>query len=129
MSIIKPFTAIRPTADKAASVACVPYDVIYDSEVREIVAENPLSFLRVTRAEGELPEATDAATANAKARANFEQFIADGTLIEDSQESIFVYRLTEGDHSQTGIVACCSVDEYDRGLIRKHEKTRPDRPV
>ena len=127
MSIIKPFTAIRPTADKAASVASVPYDVIYDSEVREIVAENPLSFLRVTRAEGELPEATDAATANAKARANFEQFIADGTLIEDNQESVFVYRLTEGEHSQTGIVACCSVDEYDRGLIRKHEKTRPDK--
>lgn len=127
MSVIKPFNAVRPTKENAAAVACVPYDVIYDSEVREIVAENPLSFLRVTRAEGELPEGTDAATANARARANFEQFIADGTLIDDSQESIFVYRLTEGEHSQTGIVACCSVDEYDRGLIRKHEKTRPDK--
>ncbi len=109
------------------SVACVPYDVIYDSEVREIVAENPLSFLRVTRAEGELPEGVSAEVANAKARENFERFIADGTLIDDGQESIFVYRLTEGVHSQTGIVACCSVDEYDRGLIRKHEKTRPDK--
>lgn len=127
MSVIKPFKAIRPASDKAAAVACVPYDVIYDSEVRAIVAENPLSFLRVTRAEGELPEGVSAEAANARARENFEQFITDGTLIEDNEPSIFVYRLTEGEHSQTGIVACCSVDEYDRSLIRKHEKTRPDK--
>ena len=129
MSIIKPFRAIRPTTETVADVACVPYDVIYDSEVRSIFATNPLSFLHVTRAEGEFPEGETvfAVTVNAKARANFDKLLADGVLKQDEEPSIFVYRLTEGDHSQTGVVACCSVDEYDQGLIRKHEKIRPDK--
>ena len=107
----------------------MPYDVIYDSEVRSIFATNPLSFLHVTRAEGEFPEGetVSAETVNAKARANFDKLLTDGILKQDAEPSIFVYRLTEGDHSQTGVVACCSVDEYDQGLIRKHEKTRPDK--
>ena len=129
MSIIKPFQAIRPTTENVAAVACVPYDVIYDSEVREIVAANPISFLRVTRAEGDFPkgETVSADAVNERARANFDQLLADGVLQHDDQPSVFVYRLVEGEHAQTGIVACCSVDEYDQGLIRKHEKTRPDK--
>ena len=129
MSVIKPFRALRPSADKASQVACVPYDVIYDSEVRDLVAKNPLSFLRVTRAEGEFPasETVSAETANARARQNLEQFIGDHILALDSEEAIYVYRLAEGEQSQTGVVACCSVDEYDSGAIKKHEKVRPDK--
>ena len=129
MSIIKPFRALRPAADKASQVACVPYDVIYDSEVRELVAKNPLSFLRVTRAEGEFPagEIVSNETANTRARHNLEQFIGDHILSLDSEEAIYVYRLTDGEQSQTGVVACCSVDEYDSGSIKKHEKVRPDK--
>ena len=129
MSVVKPFKALRPQAAKASKVACVPYDVIYDSEVRELVAENPLSFLRVTRAEGEFPEgaAVSHDTANERARQNLEQFIRDGVLVADQEDAIYVYRLGSNGQFQTGIVACCSVDEYENGTIKKHEKTRPDK--
>ncbi len=129
MSIIKPFRALRPTADKAEVISCVPYDVIYDAEVRSTIADNPSSFLRVTRPEGEF--GTDAKPSNeqilAKARENLEWFINEKLLIQDDEAAIYVYRLTDGGHSQTGIVACCSVDEYEKDLIKKHEKTRPDK--
>ncbi len=129
MSVIKTFKALRPQSEKASRVACVPYDVIYDSEVRELVAENPLSFLRVTRAEGEFPEGETISheTANERARQNLEQFIRDGILVTDTYEAIYIYRLGSNGQFQTGIVACCSVDEYENGTIKKHEKTRPDK--
>ncbi len=129
MSVIKPFKALRPQADRSSKVACVPYDVIYDSEVRELVSENPLSFLRVTRAEGEFPEgeAVSHETANERARQNLEQFIRDGILVADNEDAIYIYRLGSNGQFQTGIVACCSVDEYESGAIKKHEKTRPDK--
>lgn len=113
----------------ASKVACVPYDVIYDSEVRTLVSENPLSFLRVTRAEGEFPdgEAVSHETANERARHNLEQFIRDGILVNDPEEAIYIYRLGSNGQFQTGIVACCSVDEYAAGTIKRHEKTRPDK--
>ena len=129
MSVVKPFNALRPPAETASKVACVPYDVIYDSEVRELVAENPLSFLRVTRAEGEFPEgeAVSHETANERARQNLEQFIRDGILVADTEKAIYIYRLGSNGQFQTGLVACCSVDEYENGTIKKHEKTRPDK--
>lgn len=127
VSVIKPFRAVRPAADKVAMVASVPYDVIYDHEVRETIAANPDTFLRVTRAEGDLPAGASTDDVLARAKANLLGFIESGTLEADPDEAIYVYRLTAGDHSQTGVVACCSIDEYDRGLIKKHEKTRPDK--
>lgn len=129
MSVIKPFKALRPPADKAQNVACVPYDVIYDSEVRELIADNSLSFLRVTRPEGEYSEGErpSSETVFERARLNLEEFIRSGVLVQDNEDAIYVYRLTDGDQSQTGVVACCSIAEYDAGLIKKHEKTRPDK--
>lgn len=129
MSIIRPFKAIRPPADKAEHVACVPYDVIYDSEVRELIADNSLSFLRVTRPEGEYPESEipSSEAVFERAKQNLEEFIRSGTLVQDNEDAIYVYRLTDGEQSQTGVVACCSIAEYDAGLIKKHEKTRPDK--
>ena len=129
MSVIKPFKALRPPTDKAEYVACVPYDVIYDSEVRELIAENSLSFLRVTRPEGEYSESEkpSSKTVFEKAKQNLEEFIRSGVLVQDDEDAIYVYRLKDGDRSQTGVVACCSIAEYDAGLIKKHEKTRPDK--
>lgn len=120
---------MRPAAAKAKSVSSVPYDVIYTSEARETVSENPESFLRVTRPEADLPEGTSPTDGEIldRARQNLEQLIEQNTLVQDDDDAIFVYRLDTGEHAQTGIVGCFSVDEYDRNLIKKHEKTRPDK--
>ncbi len=123
MSLIKPFRALRPVPEKAKQVSSVPYDVVHESEARGSVLENRLSFLRITR-----PESEDADCESLeKARQNLEEFLTSGILVQDDEPSYFVYRLEVGDHRQTGIVACCSLDEYEQGLIKKHEKTRPDK--
>ena len=129
MSIIKPFRALRPVAGQAEKIACVPYDVIYDSEVRSTIAANPQSFLRVTRPEGEFPEGADVSKEKilAKSVENLQRFINENLLAQETEPALYVYRLTDGDKSQTGIVAGCSIDEYENGLIKKHEKTRPDK--
>lgn len=129
MAIIKPFRALRPPVDKAEQVACVPYDVIYDWEVRELIEDNSLSFLRVTRPEGEYPEGNVPSSPAVfdRARQNLEQFIRDGVLELDPEPAVYVYQLDTGDHTQTGVVACCSIADYDADKIKKHEKTRPDK--
>lgn len=129
MSVIKPFRALRPRTDLAEKVACVPYDVPYDSEVREYIADNPHSFLRVTRPEAEFSLGSNPSDADvlAKSKDNLEMFIREGWLQQDAEPSVYIYRLSIGAHVQTGIVATCSIDEYDAGLIKKHEKTRPDK--
>ena len=129
MSIIKPFRALRPVADKAEKIACVPYDVIYDSEVRSTIAGNPLSFLRVTRPEGEFAEGADVSkeAVFAKSIENLQEFISENLLVQEAEPHLYIYRLSDGEKSQTGIVAGCSIDEYENGLIKKHEKTRPDK--
>ena len=126
MAIVKPFKALRPPKAEASNVACVPYDVVTDDEVREITNANPNSFLRVTRPEAEFgTDSPEAAFTEAKKL--LEKFIADGLLMQDTEGAIYVYRLSDGDHQQTGIVGCCSVDDYDNDVIKKHEKTRPDK--
>ncbi|MDI1242215.1 MAG: DUF1015 family protein [bacterium] len=129
MSVIKPFRALRPPSDLAEKVACVPYDVPYDAEVREYIADNQNSFLRVTRPEAEFPVGSNPSDTDvlAKSKENLEKFISEGWLQQDDEPSIHLYRLSVGDQVQTGIVATCSIDEYDAGLIKKHEKTRPDK--
>lgn len=129
MSVIKPFHALRPRPENAAKLACVPYDVPYESEVRETIAANPMSFLRVTRPEAEFSEGANAPEEKTLARSieNLEIFLREGYLVKDDEPAIYIYRLSVGEHTQTGIVAVCSIDEYDAGLIKKHEKTRPDK--
>ncbi|MGH7783065.1 MAG: DUF1015 family protein, partial [Candidatus Binatia bacterium] len=129
MSLIRPFRALRPRADMAKQVACVPYDVLDDHEVNEYTRENPLSFLRVTRPEAELPEQEreTAVYAFERARQNLRKLIDDGVLVSDPEASLYAYRLATDTHQQTGVVACCSLDEYEQGLIRRHEDTRPDK--
>ncbi|HEX8353371.1 MAG TPA: DUF1015 family protein [Pyrinomonadaceae bacterium] len=129
MAAIYPFRALRPPVDKVAEVAAVPYDVVNTEEARALAAGNPSSFLHVSRPEIDLPDGTDvyADEVYEKARENFEALRRAGTLVEEDAPALYVYRLRMGGHTQTGVAAAFSVDEYDRDLIRKHERTRPDK--
>ena len=129
MSLVRPFRALRPSRESAAAVSSVPYDVVNTDEARRLAAGNPLSFLHVTRSEIDLPDATDpyAAQVYEKARQNFAALRAQAPLVEDDEPSVYVYRLRMGAHEQTGVAACFSLDEYDRDLIKKHERTRRDK--
>jgi uncharacterized protein (DUF1015 family) len=129
VAIIKPFRALRPTLEKSKQVSCVPYDVVYESEVRAFIEKNPLSFLRVTRSEAEFAEGENPPCEEvfARAKANLQQFIDAEIFASEAEPSVYIYRLSSDAHSQTGIVACCSLDEYELGIIKKHENTRPDK--
>ena len=129
MAVIHPFRALRPPADKVSEVAAVPYDVVNTEEARALAEGKPLSFLHVSRPEIDLPAGTDLYSDEvyAKAKENFEKLIRECPLEEEAEPSLYLYRLTMGGRTQVGVAACVSVDEYDRGLIRKHERTRPDK--
>jgi len=107
----------------------VPYDVIYESEVRRFIEANPLSFLRVTRSEAEFPEGSNPPTEEVfeQARQNLQRFIDDEIFATEAEPCVYIYRLESETHAQTGVVACCSLDEYELGIIKRHEKTRPDK--
>jgi len=129
VATIRPFNALRPQGDGAAQVAAVPYDVVNTEEARALAAGNPWSFLHVSRSEIDLPDGTPIYSDKvyAKALANFEHLIKECPLEDEETPSLYLYRLIMGDHEQIGVVACCSVDEYDRDIIRKHERTRRDK--
>lgn len=129
MATIKPFRALRPHRENAKQASCVPYDVVYTSEVREFIAKNQKSFLRVTRAEAEFEDDAGATPEEifGRAKQNLETFIKDDLFFREDEPSIYIYQLSIGDHTQTGVVACCSIDEYETEVIKKHEKTRPDK--
>lgn len=129
MAMIHPFRALRPEPDEAATVAAVPYDVVNTAEARALAAGNPLSFLRVSRPEVELPDDTDpySDAVYAAAAANFARLREAAPLVEEAAATVYVYRLRMGDHEQTGVAACFSVDEYESDVIRKHERTRKDK--
>ena len=129
MASIVPFRALRPTPDRAADVAAVPYHVVTAEEARQLAAGNPLSFLHVSRPELGLPPETNPYTevVYATAKENFQALIESAPLVYEDAPSVYVYRLQMGDHVQTGVAACYSVDEYDRDVILKHEKTRKDK--
>jgi uncharacterized protein (DUF1015 family) len=127
MATVKPFAALRPKAELAERICELPYDVMSSDEARQIASGNPLSFLRVSKPEIDLPPATDlrAPEVYAKGKENFERLIAQGALRQDSAPCFYLYRQVMGKHSQTGLVAVASCDEYLRGVIKKHELTRP----
>src|SRR5262245_2022378 len=128
MARLVPFRALRPRPDVAASIAAVPYDVVSTDEAREMAEGNPRSFLRVSRAELELPAGTDPYSNAVYERAaqNFAALRASSLVLED-EPSLYVYQLRMGGHTQTGLAACFSLDEYDRDIIKKHERTRRDK--
>jgi uncharacterized protein (DUF1015 family) len=126
---IIPFPALRPVESAASQVASVPYDVVDRAEAAELVRNQPLSFLHVTRSEIDLPEATPpyADLVYAKARSNFSALRQNGTLIQDRELLLYIYRQVREGHAQRGLVACCHTDDYAANLVKKHEKTRPDK--
>src|ERR1043165_4733666 len=129
MAIIRPFNALRPAAERAADVAAVPYDVVNTEEARALASGNPLSFLHVSRPEIDLPDGTPIYSDDvyAKAAENFEALKKNCPLQSEETPRLYLYRLIMGKHEQIGVVACCSVDEYDSSIIRKHERTRRDK--
>ena len=129
MATVRPFRALRPPPEKASGVSAVPYDVVSTEEARRLAAGNPLSFLHVSRSEIDLPEGTDpyAGAVYTKAAENFATLKREAPLSLEAEPSLYVYRLRMDDHEQTGIAGCCSLDEYDRDVVRKHERTRPDK--
>jgi uncharacterized protein (DUF1015 family) len=128
MADVRPFRALRPRDDLAADVIAPPYDVLTEAEARAIAA-NRKSFVRITRSEVDLPEGSDAHSdvAYRKARENLDLFRKEGWMFQDEAETYYIYTQRMGDHRQAGIIAACSVPEYDDGRIRKHEFTRPDK--
>lgn len=129
MSVIKPFCGLRPRADLASKVASLPYDVMDSDEARQLTANNPYSFLKVTKSEVDLPREIDGHDPQvyAKAQENLKKFIADSILVQDDKPCFYVYKQKMGSHIQVGLVAAASVDEYAKNIIKKHELTRPDK--
>ena len=129
MAVIHPFRALRPPASRVAEVASPPYDVVNTQEARSLAADNPLSFLHVSRPEIDLPDGTDIYSDAVYERAakNFARLTEECPLEMEETPSLYLYRLIMGEQEQIGVVTCCAVDEYDNDLIRKHERTRRDK--
>jgi uncharacterized protein (DUF1015 family) len=129
MSLIQPFRAYRPKAELAARVASVPYDVVNTAEARQLADGNPYSFLHICRPEIDLPEGIDEHEDRVYATGaeNLKKFITSGILTREAEDSLYVYRQRMGEHVQDGLVALCSVREYEDNLIKKHEFTRRDK--
>jgi uncharacterized protein (DUF1015 family) len=127
MPLIRAFPGLRPAPGLAAEVAAPPYDVMNEAEAREMVQDRPWSFLHISRPEVDLPQGVDpyAPEVYAKAAENLQMMIDKGVLVRDAQSCYYVYRLTMGQHRQTGLVAAASVQAYDQDRIKKHEFTRP----
>jgi uncharacterized protein (DUF1015 family) len=129
MANLHPFRALRPEAEHVAEVACVPYDVINTDEARTLAEGKPRSFLHVIRPEIDLPEGTDehADAVYDTGAENLRRYRNSDMSLEEDDASVYVYRLEMNGRQQTGVFACVSVDDYDRDVILKHEKTRPDK--
>jgi len=131
MAIIRPFICIRPNEKVAHKVAALPYDVYDRQEAKLEIEREPLSFLRVDRAETNFDDSVDAYDPAVYRKANeiLQQMIDDGTFITDNKECYYVYELVMGERSQTGLVACASIDDYLSNVIKKHENTREDKEI
>lgn len=129
MATVRPFKSLSPKAALASQVASLPYDVMNSEEAKEMAAGNPFSFLHVSKAEIDLPQNTSQYSESVyeKATANFKKLIADGVLVKDENASFYIYSLTMNGRTQTGLVACCSIEEYENNIIKKHEFTRPEK--
>jgi len=129
MATLKPFAALLPEPELAPKICELPYDVMSSDEARKMAAGNPLSFLHVSKPEIDLPRGTavDSPEVYAKGLENFQKLISEDALRQDDKPNFYLYRQVMGRHSQTGLVAAASCEEYNRGIIKKHELTRPDK--
>ena len=129
MSEIKPFRAFRPRKDLVTDVASPPYDVLNSEEARKMTGDNPHTFLHVVKPEIDLEPGIDLYDDRVYARGaeNLKRMMAEGVLIQEDAPALYVYQQIMGGHTQTGVVAGASVQEYENDLIKKHEYTRPDK--
>lgn len=131
MAVVKPFICIRPAKENAAKVAALPYDVYNRKEACAAVAGNPISFLNIDRAETQFSDDVDtyADCVYEKARELLDTQIAEGVYVTDAGDHYYLYERTMDGRSQTGIVACSSIDDYVNGVVKKHENTREDKEI
>lgn len=124
-----PFPCIRPVPEHAAEVAALPYDVFDRGEAAEYVEGRPLSFLNIDRPETQFPADQDMYAPEVYARGAelLHERLEDGTFVEDRNLAYYIYRLAWKGHVQTGIVCVCAVDEFESGVIKRHELTREDK--
>jgi uncharacterized protein (DUF1015 family) len=129
MCDISPFKALRPEPAFAEKVAAPPYDVLNSDEARELAADNPCSFLHVTKPEIDLPSNVHAYSkiVYEKAGENIRSLREQGVLLREETPCYYIYRLTMDGRTQTGLVCVSSVDDYEQGIIKKHEFTRPEK--
>ena len=126
---IHPYAALRPRPDLVSEIAAPPYDTLDSAEARELAAGNEKSFLHINRPEIDLPVGTDlySDAVYATAAANIRKFAAEGWLVREDKPLMYLYSQTMGDHTQTGLVCCCHIDDYVGNVIKKHELTRKDK--
>jgi len=131
MAIIRPFKGLRPKASLAAQVAARPYDVLSSAEAKQEAAGNPYSFYHVSKSEIDLPDHIDIHSQEVydQAAANLRKFVAEGVLFQEDQPAYYIYKLVMNGRAQTGLVCVSSVADYNNGIIKKHEFTRPDKEL
>lgn len=131
MAVIRPFQCVRPNENTADRVAALPYDVYNREEACKEVQKEPLSFLKIDRAETQFDSSVDtyAPEVYLKAKELLEAAIGDGTFITDADDAYYIYELTMEGRTQTGLVACASIDDYAENVIKKHENTRADKEL
>ena len=129
MIAIQPFKALRPEAQHAKLVASLPYDVLSSKEAKTAAEGNPKSFLHITKSEIDLPDNTDVHSQKVydTAKENLDAFLSRNILFRESKPCYYIYQLVMNGRSQTGLVCGSSVDDYENGLIKKHEFTRPEK--
>ncbi len=129
MAVFNPFKAVRPVPEYASKVAALPYDVMNSDEAREMVQDNPYSFLHVDKAEIDLDKEVDIYDEKVylKAKENLDKLVSDGVCKQDDKACFYIYRQIMNGRSQTGIVGCASIDDYMNNIIKKHEFTRADK--
>lgn len=126
---IRAFQGLRPNPNQAASVASLPYDVVNTEEASQLAEGNPNSFLHVVRAEIDLPKGTDIYSdpVYAKAKENLDRLQETGALERETGPCLYIYQQIMNGHKQRGLVSVCHIDDYLNDLIKKHEKTRPQK--
>lgn len=131
MAIIKPFKCVRPSVEMASTIAALPYDVYNRKEAKEVVSKNGKSFLAIDRPETGLADDADMYAPEVYQRANqmLQEWIQAGDFQQDEENAYYLYELTMNGRTQTGIVACASIDDYLNSVIKKHENTRAEKEV
>lgn len=129
MARIEPFKGIRPRKDVVDKVSSPPYDVLNSAEAKKLTENNPLSFLRITKPEVDLPDGINLYSDEVynKAKENFQKFQDDKTLVQDQEKCFYLYKQIWGDHVQVGLVAGASAQDYQDDVIKKHEYTREEK--